>query len=474
MSSTLDANIDFFIKNNLNVLFRGRHGTGKTARILEAFEKHGLKYQYFSAATMDPWVDFIGIPKEKTVGDKTYLELVRPKHFQDDEVEAIFLDEYNRAPKKVRNAVMELIQFKSINGKKFNNLKIVWAAINPEEDGDDKYDVEALDPAQIDRFHALIEVPYTPDLKYFKNKYDENSAIAAVTWWKELDPKLQRFVSPRRLDYALEVHLKGGDLRYVLTNDGLNINKLITELQNGPISANLKKFFEASDAIAGKVFLSAENNYAASVPYIIKKKEYANFFVPLLSDERIISLMSKEKVIEDLVFTRSATFMSLIEEISKNPTSKIANRASKVLQDIERQKMIAQQHSAIKNNSTTGFTGFFNAAATITLYENNFKYHASQGKVPLANTADRMAFYNSVVKYLPKDTNTAKQDINGFVFDTLMQIATTSHGYKVGNDMPNLIPMINHLISKNPEFKKAIAGGRKDYLIQKFPNLWIA
>lgn len=30
---------------------------------------------------------------------------------------------------------MELIQFKSINGKKFNNLKVIWAAINPD-DGD--------------------------------------------------------------------------------------------------------------------------------------------------------------------------------------------------------------------------------------------------------------------------------------------------------------------------------------------------
>ena len=57
----------------------------------------------------------------------SYLDLVRPQEFQDDEVEAIFMDEFSRH-KKVRNAVMELIQFKSINGRKFKNLKIVWAA----------------------------------------------------------------------------------------------------------------------------------------------------------------------------------------------------------------------------------------------------------------------------------------------------------------------------------------------------------
>ena len=40
-------------------------------------------------------------------------------------------DELNRAKPKVRNAVMELIQFRSINGIKFNNLRMIWAAINP-------------------------------------------------------------------------------------------------------------------------------------------------------------------------------------------------------------------------------------------------------------------------------------------------------------------------------------------------------
>ena len=79
---------------------------------------------------MHPWVDFIGVPKEKTDDNgNSYLDLVRPQEFQDDEVEAIFMDEFSSfTHKKVRNAVMELIQFKSINGRKFKNLKIVWAS----------------------------------------------------------------------------------------------------------------------------------------------------------------------------------------------------------------------------------------------------------------------------------------------------------------------------------------------------------
>ena len=80
-----DSNLSFWIKNNYNVLFRGKHGVGKTATVLEAFNSHGLKWQYFSASTMDPCVDFIGVPKEKTdEKGNSYLDLVRPKHFQED------------------------------------------------------------------------------------------------------------------------------------------------------------------------------------------------------------------------------------------------------------------------------------------------------------------------------------------------------------------------------------------------------
>ena len=136
-----NTKLDFWIQNNYNVILRGRHGVGKTACIKEAFDRNNLKWLYFSASTMDPWVDFIGVPKEKVENGISYLDLVRPKAFAEDEVEALFFDEYNRSASKIRNAVMELIQFKSINGKQFKNLKIVWAAINPE----DKDQIEAPD-----------------------------------------------------------------------------------------------------------------------------------------------------------------------------------------------------------------------------------------------------------------------------------------------------------------------------------------
>lgn len=234
------ANADFWVQNNLNVLFRGRHGVGKTAVVLETFNRHKLRWKYFSASTLDPWVDFVGVPKEMMGTDGVpYLDLVRPKAFAADEVEAIMIDEYNRGVKKVKNAVMELLQFKSINGKKFNNLRMVWAAINPDDE-EGTYDVERMDPAQLDRFHVHIDVPYQPDLTYFVGKYGKEVGEGVCEWWQKQDDKVKALVSPRRLDYATDIHRKGGALKDVLSQE-VNLRELSKHITGGSFLGKLKQ-----------------------------------------------------------------------------------------------------------------------------------------------------------------------------------------------------------------------------------------
>jgi len=279
--------LDLWIENEWNVLFTGKHGVGKSAIIIDTFNRHNLKWLYFSAATMDPWVDFIGVPKEMGEGDNTYLGLVRPEHFHNDEVEAIMMDEFNRSAKKVRNAVMELIQFKSINGKKFNNLKIVWAAINPEESEEDmqslSYDVEPIDPAQKDRFQIQIEIPYQCDKKYFSNKYGNDWAVAAVSWWDKLSEEQKDLVSPRRLDYALTVHKQGGDMRHVLSKQ-VNISMLVNKLVIG----NMSKFIEnlKIDYDKAKKWLKSRTNFDMVRKEIMTEENF-DFFFPFFPKEEI-------------------------------------------------------------------------------------------------------------------------------------------------------------------------------------------
>jgi len=240
-----------WIDGNFNVLLIGKAGVGKSSIIKQCFEDNKINHLYFSGATLDPWVDFVGIPKEKettsTDGKKTsYIELVRPKYFEQDEVEAIFIDELNRSHAKVRNAVMELIQFKSINGKKFDKLRFVWAAINPDTEKDENennvYDVERLDPALKDRFQICYELPYQIDNSYFQSKYGSAGSVA-TKWWTGLDSKTKDVVSPRRLEYVLEALNKNIDVRDVLPKQA-NVKTLIEQIQNGSYEEQFIKLLE--------------------------------------------------------------------------------------------------------------------------------------------------------------------------------------------------------------------------------------
>jgi len=234
-----DRTLDSWIQAGLNVLLVGQHGIGKTERVLEGLKRNNMKYLYFSASTMDPFVDLIGIPRviENDAGAR-HLDFVKTKQVADADYNYIVIDEYNRSHKKVRNALMECVQFKSLNGVPLPNLKGVIAMINPPDD-EDTYDVEKLDPAQEDRFHIKVSLPNGPSKEYFKKKYNEMGDIAC-TWWTTIDAKLRNkgIVSPRRLDYALNLYNKGIDIEDVLPKE-VNVKQLKTELAKAGLSGKL-------------------------------------------------------------------------------------------------------------------------------------------------------------------------------------------------------------------------------------------
>jgi len=297
-----DHKLDFWVEHGLNVLLVGKHGVGKTSLVKAAFERANLNWKYFSASTMDPWVDFVGVPRAvetdfdvegddgKIVTKKiTHLELVRPKEFATNEIEALFFDEFNRSPKKVRNAVMELMQFKSINGVRFPNLKIVWAAINPDDE--EEYDVERIDPAQEDRFHIKINIPYAPDRDWFAKAFGDRTADASIEWWNGLSDEIKNLVSPRRLEYALKVYKLRGDIRDVLPATS-NITKLVQSLSTGPITEKLESYMAAKDRTGGRLFLSNENNYTQAMKFIPETVPMMEFYLPLLAKEKLGSLLN--------------------------------------------------------------------------------------------------------------------------------------------------------------------------------------
>jgi hypothetical protein len=126
----------------------------------------------------------------------------------------MFFDELNRSHKRVRNAVLEIIQFKALNGERLEDLLMAWAAINPSDSED--YETEPLDEALKDRFHFHIDVPYDINPTYFDQKYGSRKLTEEVfNWWHNLSDELMSKCSPRRVEIIVDSMYKGLDFRWI-------------------------------------------------------------------------------------------------------------------------------------------------------------------------------------------------------------------------------------------------------------------
>jgi hypothetical protein len=432
------------------VLLKGRHGVGKTTVLLDAFNKKGLRYKYFSCATLDAWVDFVGLPKEAVDANGTkYLELIPPKEFAYDAVDIIFLDEFNRAPKRVRNACMELIQFKSINGRKFNNLKMVWAAVNPDNDDDMSYDVEKIDPAQLDRFEIHCDVPYRPVAVYFRDVFGKAIADNAVSWWNELDEKSKHLVSPRRLDYALKVWQAGGALRMTLP-ESVNVKKLQECLSNGSVKTKLKQMLKSGNTTEATEFLSKHSNFDASRRYIYQEKGYSKFFMPLLDAESLASFVSnteeefKDTAVSlmDSVFNDYSTYESQVKEWANSPD---AGPLSKRAREVVTKQALASQQFTINTDS------IHKTDVSEDVFLQGLK--AFDGK-ELNNTHARVSVYTYFADNIPSTFSSYAYAEK--VFDVLTVVLKSSSINTIKDKMPKLAGMLQHTTSELDRISKIV------------------
>lgn len=447
MSSVREEKLSFWANNGLNVLFSGTHGVGKTAMVVSTFNKLNYKWRYFSAATMDPWADWIGIPKEKVdpVTHVSYLDLVRPEDFANDTVQALFFDEFNRAPKKVRNAVLELIQFKSINGKKFNNLKLVWAAINPFDE-DETYDVDRLDPAQLDRFHVQVDIPYKPDVKYFRDKYGEKG-FTAVSWWDQLATKDQKLVSPRRLDYIVDYFNINGDIRDMLPKS-ISADQLIIQLNSGAFGKRLRELFTKQDKTAAKDELAKENFYNGVIDEIVKKEDYLRFFFDSIPEEKLANLLVSDAKAREL----------LLDNVKKSPVLKTI--ADNIVQSNGAKKQVIDR---LKQWTTKNYA----SASTTVAAELNKEINSAFVTKAFDNTIKRINLLEEI------DTNAhvwanntdVKENACRFVCETIIRSQESTLKFK------KLDARINRIIYNvgRVSFINYFAG-KERYLRQKYNN----
>jgi hypothetical protein len=285
-------------------MFIGEHGVGKTGAVKGVFEKFGVKMKYFSGSTMDPFTDLIGIPRavDRIIGYRDdgvtpitmkVIEYVKPEGL--DEWEAIFIDEFNRAHKRTRNAVMELLQFHSLNGVPVGKVRMVWIAINPEDE-EGTYDVEKMDPAQADRFDYIIEVPYKPCLAFFADKYGQQG-VAAVEWWNHQNDDAKKAVSPRRLEKAIRVYNMKGDLRWVLGK--VSIGSLAADLREGPTLDQLTLIHKNNDVEAARRLIEDPDSYEECLSHIQRSGKGISFWMQHATPEQCVIAMSRHPKMAD-------------------------------------------------------------------------------------------------------------------------------------------------------------------------------
>jgi hypothetical protein len=445
MRELRDEKLDFWIKNNLNVMLVGHYGVGKTTRILDAFKRNKLKFKYFSAATMDPWCDFIGVPKVVTDERGPYLEYVLPRDMRDGDVEVIYMDEFNRSHKKVRNAVMELLQFKSMNGRPFNNLRMVWASINPEEEGD--YQVEALDKTQKDRFEIQIGVPYEVSLDYFMKKFDHRQAKAAVSWWETLSDEQKMEVSPRRLEYALKIYnMPGGDIKDVLPHS-TSPSKLSGLLKTGPVDERMRDLFKANDLEATKKYLAVENNFAAASKYIsnqipdnVVEHDWMLFFLQAVTTEKLSSMLATLESVYKFVIANVDSvpiFTRLVKDALAANTDKVLVRRLK--KELDANKLLA---ATFGSNAPTSYEKpwFSNRVSSIT-WPARLAGWISQ---PMDTTPQRLKIYEELADWIPK-TMTLNEAVD--TLEMISMLAGRSHPTTI-KQMRHVLGITNHCVDQ--------------------------
>lgn len=158
------------------VIMEGVHGIGKS-QIVKQFaleEGYHLEELFLSHQEVG---DLIGIPHMKEQDGVTITTWSVPiwlqrmyKAAQEGKKCVLFLDELNRAPVDVRQSALQLVLERQIHEHKLPVIDgartLVVAAINPA----DKYQVDELDPALLDRFlHITVEPDAQAWLKWARS-----------------------------------------------------------------------------------------------------------------------------------------------------------------------------------------------------------------------------------------------------------------------------------------------------------------
>lgn len=287
----VDAIKDFIkdcVQKNVNVppLLVGSMGVGKSQIVKQIATELGIGLVDLRLAQQESG-DLIGLPYQKD--GRTFW--AKPGWFPEEGTKGLlFLDELNRAPNDVRQAVFQLVLDRKIHTHSLPDGWKVVSAINPDNGN---YQVEQLDPAMLRRF-CVIAV--TPDVDTW------------LTWAKnsKVSNDLTEFVNAHRKmlyqDEEIKLDVKPTPDSYRMLNDLLVAKVIKKEIQQEIFQGLLGK--EASISLIK--FLDVHYNRPVSGTQVLKElAKFTDKIKKQRTDEtyttiqELVACLSEEKRVLD-------------------------------------------------------------------------------------------------------------------------------------------------------------------------------
>lgn len=317
-------------KAKISYCIWGKHGIGKTS-LLEQLSKK-LKYgiRNLRLSQIDA-TELIGFPTKKYytfinedgVSETIeYLDYAPPKWF----IEAlkgnyiIFLDEFNRSRKDNIQAAFELVNERSLNGKKLPDSVEIVVACNPSNK---KYDTITFDDALIDRFcHIKSKSSFQiwKDNWATKKDINGNQMISnEILQFLETDKSEQTFDYKTEEDLEDPVECFPSPRAWERVNSIYKLNlglSLKSQLISGCVGFNISNNFIAS-INSGKKPISLDEIVSADFSKendpIVKKIQlysgYINGEIVLHEGESIVELPLLNMTCEDILREENTDFI---------------------------------------------------------------------------------------------------------------------------------------------------------------------
>lgn len=196
--------------NRVTICLRGQQGIGKTQVIKQVCDEHGWKYRvlYGAQAAVE---DLMGLPKIQPVLDAnknpvldeyqmpvTYTTFAKPVLLPDEEKTVFVLEELNRAPLEVQQAVLQLFTDRKIGSHTLPDNIILMVSINPANEA---YMTQDMDPVLLNRMCTIdIEADRRDFISYAIRKQFHDDVVAYIGNLNEADLKYHFAAKPSSED----------------------------------------------------------------------------------------------------------------------------------------------------------------------------------------------------------------------------------------------------------------------------------